>query len=157
VADPAVHPDCTSCDPRSACPYHEGLADGRDEEQEAVVAWLRSRQMVLPARSSGASTVADPNLTAVIRSALTCGCPAPYDLCPHGDPTPLAEALAGAILNDPVTPVRLCGVDCVTEREMAEALGRDEERAAVVAFLRRSADRRFAACADLIGGGGHRG
>ena len=41
---PAIHPLCTSCDPRAACPYHEGLADGIDEEREAVVAWLRQHQ-----------------------------------------------------------------------------------------------------------------
>jgi len=75
-------------------------------------------------------------LHAVILDGLTCGCPAPYDLCPHDDPTPMAEALAQAILNDHVTPIRLCGVDCATEREMAVENGRDEERAAVVAWLR---------------------
>lgn len=68
---------------------------------------------------------------------------------PHAVARDAADPAALLVWTDSpgAPPPRLCGVDCATERDMAYAHGRDEERAAAVAFL---AERAGTAIANTI-------
>lgn len=100
-------------------PEEMGAALGPGWEWYADVCWLHSE----------AVAVWNDNVVTVHDAETRCPTPEAAVAVAHL----LVAAEQGAAGGD--VP-RLCGEDCATEREMAYAHGRDEERAAVVAWLR---------------------